>query len=158
MDSPLNDLAAESKLMHPSWLLAQLVVTAALAGLCWTVQIAIYAHFAQLLTSAGVATFRSYHAAYVRSMGFVAAPLMLAEAGLTAWACWAAPTSALTWGAAFALVLIWALTFGLIVPVHARLQTAPEAASIVHLNRLNTLRTALWTARVGLLFALITIA
>lgn len=144
--------------MPPSWLIAQLAVTAALAGLCWTVQIAIYAHFAQLLTSAGVASFRSYHDAYMRSMGFVAAPLMLAEAGLTLWACWAAPTSALTWGAAVALVLIWVLTFALIVPLHARLQAAPDAASIARLNRINTLRTALWTARVGLLLGLITIA
>ena len=144
--------------MHPSWLLAQLAVTAALAGLCWTVQIAIYGHFAQHLTSAGVASFRSYHAAYMRSMGYVAAPLMLAEAGLTAWSCWAAPTSTLRWGATVALVLIWALTFGLIVPVHARLQAAPDAASITRLNRLNTVRTALWTIRVGLLFGLITIA
>jgi len=144
--------------MLPSWLIAQLVVTAALAGLCWTVQIAIYAHFAQLLTSAGVESFRSYHDAYMRSMGVVAAPLMLAEAGLTLWACWAAPTLALTWGAAVALSLIWVLTFALIVPIHARLQAAPDVASIARLNRINTLRTALWTARLGLLLGLITIA
>jgi hypothetical protein len=91
-------------------------------------------------------------------MGFVAAPLMLAEAGLTIWACWAAPTSALTWASAVALILIWALTFGLIVPVHAHLQAAPDAASIARLNRLNAVRTALWTIRVGLLLGLITIA
>jgi hypothetical protein len=57
-----------------------------------------------------------------------------------------------------ALILIWALTFGLIVPVHAHLQAAPDAASIARLNRLNAVRTALWTIRVGLLLGLITIA
>ncbi len=56
-----------------------------------------------------------------------------------------------------ALVLIWALTFGLIVPGHARLQAAPDAASIARLNRLNTVRTALWPIHVGLLLGIITI-
>ena len=102
--------------------------------------------------------FRSYHAAYLRSMGFVAAPLMLAEAGLTAWACWAAPASGGTWGGAAALVLIWALTVGLIVPLHTRLQIAPDSSSIARLKRLNTVRCALWTTRVGLLLGLLSVA
>ncbi len=137
--------------MNQPWLLAQLVVTAALTGLCWTVQLAVYAHFAHLLTTSGAEGFRSYHAAYVRSMGVVAAPLMLAEAGLVAWGCWAAPASVGAWLGAIAVILIWALTFGLIVPVHNRLQSAPDAPNMAQLNRLNTLRTALWTARTGLL-------
>jgi hypothetical protein len=141
--------------MYQPWLLAQLAATAALVGLCWTVQIGIYAHFSHLLSTAGLDAFRSYHAAYMRSIGFVAAPLMVAEAGLTSWACWAAPTSSATWAGAAALVLIWVLTFGLIVPVHTRLQVAPDSVTIARLNRLNTVRSALWTARVGLLLGLL---
>lgn len=137
--------------MNPPWLLPELVVTAALTGLCGTVQLAVYAHFTRLLTTLGAEGFRSYHAAYVRSIGFVAAPLMLAEAGLAAWGCWAAPASVSAWLGASAVILIWALTFGLIVPVHDHLQAAPDAGSITRLNRLNTVRTALWTARTGLL-------
>jgi hypothetical protein len=139
--------------MNPPWLLLQLTVTAALTGLCWTVQFAVYGHFRHLFTALGTAPFRAYHAAYVRSIGFVAGPLMVAEAGLAAWACLAAPSSPANWTGATVVILIWALTFGFLVPVHNRLQAAPEPADITRLNRLNHVRTALWIGRLGLLLA-----
>ena len=139
--------------MNPTWLLLQLAVTAALTGLCWTVQFAVYGHFSHLLTALGAAPFRAYHAAYVRSMGLVAGPLMVTEAGLAAWACLAAPSSLANWAGATAVILIWALTFGFLVPVHNRLQAAPAPADLTRLNRLNRVRTALWAGRLGLLLA-----
>lgn len=139
--------------MDDPWLLAQLLVTAALAGLCWTVQLAIYPHFTRVLTAAGPAGFRDYHAAYTLSMGYVVGPLMAAELGLALlWAFRAPP-------AEFAAALIgvtvvtalWVFTFAVMVPLHARLDAEPDASLARRLTFLNWPRTVLWVARALLL-------
>lgn len=143
------------RVMDTGWLQVQLAVTAALAGLCWTVQLTVYAHFGRLLGATGSAAFRAYHAAYTRSMGWVAAPLMLAEMVLVARWCWASPGSPHAWVSAGAVAVLWGLTFALIVPLHHRLQAAPDVRTADRLVALNWPRTILWTARTGgLLWAL----
>lgn len=128
------------------WPLLQLVLAGALAGLIWTVQIAVYQHFPRMIARAGAEAFRAYHADYTRSMGYVAGPLMLAElAVVLALAGWGRGAFD---GTGAALVgLLWLHTFGLMVPLHARLQTAPTEALARRLVTLNWLRTGLWTAR-----------
>ena len=129
-----------------SWLLVQMVVTGALAGLCWTVQLAVYPQFARLLRAAGADAFREYHADYTRAMGRVAGPLMLAELGLAAGWAWGAG-GATAWSGLGLVVVIWIQTFGQMVPWHARLQGAPDEATARALARWNLLRTLLWTLR-----------
>lgn len=137
--------------MEFALLIAQCFVTAALAGLCWTVQLAVYALFARLIRSAGADGFRAYHAAYTRAMGWVAAPLMLVELALAvAWVLVAENVVCARLGAGL-VAAVWLMTFVLIVPLHQRLQTAPTEADARRLVRLNGVRTALWTARVALL-------
>jgi hypothetical protein len=126
--------------MDSALLSAQLLFTGALAGLCWTVQLAVYALFPPLIGTTEAGAFRAYHAAYTRAMGMVAAPLMLVELAL-----------ALAWAGLGLVAAIWLLTFAFIVPVHTRLQTSPAVADARRLARLNWLRTALWTARAALL-------
>jgi len=135
--------------MQAPWFFVQLAVTAALAGLCWTVQLTVYAYFGRLLKACGVDGFRAYHAAYTRSMGFVAAPLMLAEIALAARWCWIAPGSTEAWIAAAGVAWVWGLTFGCIVPLHNRLQAVPDVRSVGRLVALNWLRTGAWSARTG---------
>jgi hypothetical protein len=137
--------------MEFPWLLAQLAVTAALAGLCWTVQLAVYPLFASVLAVAGAAGFREYHAAYTRGMGFVAAPLMLAEFGLAVAWLFSAPASSLAWLGGSLVAAIWVLTFAYLVPLHHRLQRAPSADDARRLTVGNWPRTVAWTARAGLL-------
>lgn len=137
--------------MDSALLLAQCFVTAALAGLCWTVQLAVYALFAPLLASVGPDAFRAHHAAYTRAMGWVAAPLMLAELGLASTWLLAAPHDGLARAGLSLVAAIWLLTFVVIVPAHARIQNSPTASLARRLVRLNAARTALWTARVALL-------
>ncbi len=137
--------------MQFPWLLAQLAVTAALAGLCWTVQLTVYPLFARVLAAAGEAGFREYHAAYTRGMGFIAAPLMLAELGLAVAWFLAAPSSSLAWFGGGLVAGIWALTFTYLVPLHHRLQRAPTATDARRLTAGNWPRTLAWTARAGLL-------
>ncbi len=132
-------------------LVAQALVTAALAGLCWTVQLAVYPLFGRLLATMPTDGFRAYHAAYTGAMGWVAAPLMLGELGLACAWLWTSPAEPLA-GLGLALVAaVWALTFALIVPAHRRLQNQPDLCVIRRLVRLNGLRTGLWFARVAVL-------
>jgi hypothetical protein len=135
--------------MDAPWQVVQLAVTAALAGLCWTVQLAVYTQFGRLLGAIGADGFRGYHAAYTRGIGFVAAPLMLAECALAARWCVAAPASPHAWIGAAGVAVVWALTFGWIVPLHNRLQASPDARCAERLVALNRWRTLAWTARTG---------
>lgn len=137
--------------MDSTLLAAQLLFTGALAGLCWTVQLAVYALFAQLIDTAGADAFRAYHASYMRAMGWIAAPLMVTELALAvAWA-WVATDSFYPRAGLGLVVAVWLLTFAAIVPAHTRLQVAPAESEARRLTRLNGLRTALWTARIALL-------
>ena len=137
--------------MDSALLAAQLFSTGALVGLCWTVQLAVYALFEPLIRSAGGDVFRGQHAAYTRAMGWVAAPLMIVELALAvAWVAGALDSKP-AWAGLGLVATIWLLTFGCIVPLHNRLQAAPDAADARRLTGINWFRTALWTARAALL-------
>lgn len=129
----------------------QLAVTGALAGLGWTVQLAIYALFASLIRNLDGPVFIAYHAAYTRAMGWVAAPLMLAELGLAITRVATFPHSTSAQLGLALVIAIWSLTFGWIVPVHRRLQAAPTETDARRITRLNGFRSALWTAHVATL-------
>lgn len=141
MDSPL--------------LLAQLVLVSALAGLCWTVQLAVYPLFARLIDAMRPEDFRAYHAAYTRAMGWVAGPLMTLELAAASACVAMAKTSPTAWAGLGLVLAIWALTFVLIVPAHVRLQASPDLATARRIDRLHRLRTALWIARAALLIAVV---
>lgn len=131
-------------------LVAQAAVSGALAGLCWTVQLAVYPRFGRIRRAAGADEFRVYHAAYTRGMGWVAGSLMVAELGLSlavpAFAGWTAGNAA---GLALT-VATWGWTFAVMVPRHAKLQATADTAEADRLAGLNWPRTILWTTRVVL--------
>jgi hypothetical protein len=137
--------------MDETWLTVQLAVTAALAGLCWTVQLAVYPLFARLIAAAGTEGFRGYHAGYTAGMGIVAAPLMLAELGLAGWWLAVEPGSAGAWIGVGLVGIIWIQTFGQMVPWHGRLQKAPDEALARRLAGWNWVRTIAWSARAAVL-------
>jgi len=137
--------------MEFPWLSAQLVVTAALAGLCWTVQLTVYPLFPRVLAGLGQQAFREYHAAYTRGMGFIAGPLMLAELALALGWLYVAFDSPVAWFGGGLVVGIWALTFVYLVPLHHRLQQVPTSADAHRLAAGNWPRTLAWTVRAGLL-------
>jgi hypothetical protein len=139
--------------MPAPWDLLSLVVTAALAGLCWTVQGCVYPHFGQLLRSLGPEGFKAYHAAYTASMGWVAAPLMLVEFGLATAEVLRLPDRGLAWIGAGLVAFIWVHTFALMVPMHARLQREPTPGRCAALVRWNLARTLAWTLRAIVLAA-----
>jgi hypothetical protein len=137
--------------MSSELVIFQLLFTGALAGLCWTVQLAVYPLFAPLIGAAGAEVFRRHHAAYTRAMGWVAAPLMLIELALAI--AWVAVATDSTFARAGLLLAgaIWLVTFACMVPLHTRLQAEPTEADARRLTALNWLRTVLWTVRAGML-------
>lgn len=127
-------------------LLIQLAACAAMTGIIWMVQIAIYPLFARLEGP----VFEDYHQRYMRQVSFVIAPFMFLEATTCAaclylgdWRTQILPT--------FLLALVWASTAFIQVPQHQKLtpQTVPA------LVRSNWLRTVAWTARLVLLASLV---
>ena len=133
--------------MDSPFLTAQLFVTGALVGLCWTVQLAVYPLFSALVSGMSADAFRAYHAAYTRAMGWVAGPLMTVE--LVVASAWVLMRRDLTaaWFGLGLVIAIWVLTFVFIVPAHVRIQAIPQVSVAERLTRLNWIRTALWSAR-----------
>lgn len=139
--------------MHSLALASQAAVSGALAGLCLTVQLAVYPQFGHIRRAAGPDEFRRYHAAYTQAMGWVAGPLMVGELGLSVAVLAAVPGSG--WAVAGLLLTLatWIWTFAVMVPRHQRLQLMADAVEADRLKVWNWPRTVLWTARVWLAIA-----
>ncbi len=131
-----------------------LVVNFALAlyliGLIWTVQVVHYPSFGLV----GAAEWAAFHRAHTTRMTWVVMAPMVAELLLGGWL--AARGGAVAGGwlgwAAFALVLVaWAHTGLVAVPLHNRLAAGPDAVLVAALVRTNWVRTVAWTLRAAIL-------
>ena len=124
--------------------------TTAMAGVIWTVQLAIYPLFA----SVGHEGFASYHAAYSERITWIVGPVMILElgsAGVLAIAAWKSGEGRLLAAGGLALVVsIWVATALVQVPQHGRLGEGYDEATIAALVAGNWIRTLLWTLRVPL--------
>lgn len=133
-----------------SILLLQLATTLPLVGLIWFVQVVAYPLFGRV----AAAEFPAYHEAHSRLITVVVAPLMLVE--LLAALGWLfspldeVPQAAAWLGAALA-VTAWIVTIFVSVPQHAILARGFDARALEALIATNWLRTAIWTARGGIL-------
>ena len=130
-------------------LLLQAGVTLPLVGLIWTVQVVHYPLFAGV----GADGFAAYERSHASRITLVVAPLMLAELAVSGWLCWRIPAGVPAWwcrAGAGLTAAVWASTWFLSVPLHARLAAGFDAAAHARLVATNWPRTALWTLR-GLL-------
>jgi hypothetical protein len=138
----------------PICLLLQFFATAALVGLIWTVQLAIYPRFRDFPTDG----FIGYHFRYCRGIGLIVAPLFLLEllTGLAWW--WLLPTSQ---AAQFGMILIVVNLFStasLQAPLHVKLMRGRDERTIKLLVLTNWIRTITWTTRAAIVgFALASI-
>ena len=127
-----------------------------MTGIIWFVQIVHYPLFLKVPADG----FLLYEQAHTLRTGFVVAPLMLAELG-TAIALIVLsvasgeqqtiglnPLHLTSFGL---LVLIWASTFLIQVPLHNLLTQSPEVRAMKLLVSTNWIRTLLWSIRLGLL-------
>jgi hypothetical protein len=136
--------------------LAQYAATLFMTGLIWFVQIVHYPLFGTIHANTSPDVFRTYENRHANRTGWVVFPPMAVEL-LTAFAAllpglrptfFSQPAAT---ASAIMVVLIWASTGLLQVPLHNRLAAHPSALTIHHLVRSNWLRTALWSARAILL-------
>lgn len=117
-----------------------------LVVLLWLVQCIIYPSFLQVTPDRLI----DWHATYTRRMGYIVAPMMFAQLGLSVLGVWQTGT-ALAWLDLLLVLSCWVLTFTLSVPLHNRIAAGDIDPQI--LGRLvvtNWPRTLLWT----LIFAL----
>ena len=133
--------------------LLHLIPTALMAGVIWFVQVVHYPLFANV----GERVFRGYEEQHTRRTTWVVLPPMVAELALSLWVAARAPTAlaTLAWLGAGLAVLLWLTTFAVQVPCHARLAAGFDAPTWRRLVRSNWLRTAMWSARLGIAVALL---
>jgi hypothetical protein len=119
-----------------------LVSTLLMTGVIWVVQLVHYPLFAAI----DAAGFPSYEQSHRRRITLLVAPLMIAEA-VTAALLAVQATGALTLTGAALVVVIWASTAFVQVPVHERLSKAFDEADIRRLVAGNWVRTLAWSVR-----------
>lgn len=131
---------------------AHLVATLAMVGVIWFVQVVHY----PLMGVVPADSFIRYEDAHQRRTTLIVGPLMLVEALSALALAWLMPAE----GRGLALVGVallggvWASTFLVQVPLHARLGRGFEAIVHRRLVRSNWIRTGLWTVRGGISVAL----
>ena len=123
--------------------IAHVAVTAALAGLIWAVQLAVY----PLFDGVGADRFAAYHRRYVRGITVVVAPLMGAEVVTAALLLLQGVRGPLFLGSLVLIATIWAITFAVELPLHRRLGAGFDAGAHRALVLTNWARTLAWTAR-----------
>ncbi len=129
-------------------LLVQFAATWGLVGLIWLVQCVQYPLFARV----GRESFAGFHAEHCRRITWVVGPLMLLELGSAVWLLWAGLREAWFLAALPGVVVVWASTALVQVPLHERLRGGFDAAVVERLVRSNWVRTVAWSAR-GVLVA-----
>jgi hypothetical protein len=127
---------------------ASLVAGAALAGLIWTTQLVHYPAFRFVAPG----RFAAFHAFHSRAISTLVVPLMTAELAAAALlAVTVAPALRVQAWLTLGLVLVaWASTFFLQVPLHGRLGLGPDDDAIERLIATNWVRTAAWTLKLPL--------
>lgn len=128
-----------------------------MTGVIWFVQVVHY----PLLALAGEEGFTALAAEHTRRTGWVVGPPMVVE-GVTAvallvWRPDGVPAGA-AWAGAALVAAIWIATWAMAVPRHRELARGWDPLAHDALVRGNWVRTALWTARAGLVIGMLAAA
>lgn len=131
---------------------AQLAATLFMTGLIWFVQIVHYPLFGTVHIHTAPAAFRLYESSHANRTTWVVFPPMAVElaAALAALSGHLRPaflSAPQAIASAVLVVLIWASTGLIQVPLHDRLGRDADRQTIVRLVRSNWLRVALWSSR-----------
>ena len=129
--------------------LAHLLATLTMFGAIWTVQVVHYPLFGLV----GDATWTAYEAQHQSRITLVVGPAMVIELATAVWLALrplpGVPAWAFLLGAAL-VGLLWASTAFVQVPLHASLSAGFTPGTHARLVGTNWIRTALWSARAGL--------
>ncbi len=126
----------------------QLACTFFLTGMIWIVQLVHYPSFAFIDTM----KFKQFHNFHTQKITWIVAPVMIIEL-LFAVLTYLNQENLYSILNLLSVLLIWAVTFFVSVPLHNKLQNGYDLKTINRLVRTNWLRTVLWTMRsVGLFY------
>jgi hypothetical protein len=133
--------------MFPLISLLHLLSTAVMVGVIWIVQLTHYPTF-RFIDSAKFKPLVTFHC---RSINFIVLPSMLLEASTGALLLFSGERSTLFLISLFILLVIWASTFLIQVPLHERLKMGADYVVIEELISSNWIRTVGWSVRIILL-------
>ncbi len=118
-----------------------------LTGLIWTVQVVHYPGFALVPPVA----WSAFHRAHTARITWVVMGPMLLELALGGWLAWRGPALGISawfgWGLYGLVLLTWAHTGLVAVPLHNRLGAGFDAGLVQQLIQANWVRTIAWTLR-----------
>jgi hypothetical protein len=123
--------------------LTQLAVSWALLSLIWIVQLVHYPSF-QFIDANRFISFQHFH---MQSITYVVAPLMFLELGVTIWLCYQHQFGWVYVLLLAIVLLVWASTFFIQVPLHNGLMGGKDEGLIRRLVNTNWIRTALWSLK-----------
>ena len=132
--------------MAAAVLLVNLATTWFMAGVIWVVQLVHYAQF----DGVGAEAWPAYHRRHTAGITLVVGPGMLIELVTAVWLCAQRPRGVPAWAAWLGLalvVLLWASTAAVQVPLHNRLANGFDAEAARRLVVTNWFRTVVWTGR-----------
>jgi Na+/H+-dicarboxylate symporter len=113
-----------------------------LVGLIWTIQIVHYPLFAKV----GEQNFFEYHSIHSNLISILVIPLMFFELGSSIYLASETKSIKQILGLVFVLV-VWASTFFIQVPIHNELNKKFDLELIEKLVNTNWIRTFFWTAK-----------
>jgi hypothetical protein len=127
-------------------LLLHFFATAALFGLIWTVQLAIYPRFKDFPENG----FSAFHFRYCRGIGFIVGPLILLEF-FTGLAWWLMSPASLAAQIGMVLIAVNLLSTAFLqAPLHVKLMRGKDEKILSRLVLTNWVRTVTWTVRAAL--------
>ena len=138
--------------MINKFIFSEIIITAMLVGLIWTIQILNYPMFNLVNAS----DFHTYHQYHINSITLLVGPLMLIELALCLsnnYSRLNSDTSSLFISLVLLglLLLIWGTTYFISVPIHNLLTANKDENLIQKLITTNWIRTTAWTLRLIIL-------
>ncbi len=129
-------------------LIIHLACCAFMTGLIWTIQILQYPSFLLIPD----ASFKNFHSKHSNIISYIVGPIMLCE---LVTAVLLIPIHKIFWMNLAALLLTWACTVFLSIPMHNKLAVSKNVEVINKLVSTNWTRTLLWSLRLACLIVYI---
>jgi hypothetical protein len=114
-----------------------------LVGLIWVIQLVHYPTFAYVDNS----NFLQFHAHHSKSISIIVMPLMLIELALATYFAYQNQWNFIALTPLLFVLLIWASTFFIQVPIHQKLGQGKNLVLIQKLVNTNWIRTVFWTIK-----------
>lgn len=129
--------------LSPVFFRLELLSTAMIAGLIWTIQIVHY----PLLLKVSKENFIEYESSHCFRVSFIVAPLMVTELISCGALAFLSGFNPLVCGRLGLVIIAWVSTAFIQVPLHNKLKQGYDAAAIHSLVSTNWIRTAVWSLR-----------